>query len=322
MGLFVVVTAGYFAVSMLILLLLLRLVHGATFGVSTTALGTVAADLVPAERRGEGLGYFGTFNMLAMVIGPALGLIIVQHFSFYWLFMICFVCALVGWLLALPIRYPIATSERKETMKFSISDLKKMIEPRAFPYSFPLVGLAVVFGGIVSFISLYAAEVEDASLAGGFYFFYALALVAARIVSGKLFDQKGSDIVVYPGILAYVIGLSCLGLAHDSVMFYLAGSLIGLGYGSIQPCMQALVIQQVPEHRRGAATATFFVAIDVGIGLGSFLLGFVANWFGYRGMYLSTIAFVIISCMLYWKARRDEIREVNNLDQSTRKISA
>jgi MFS family permease len=305
MCLFVLATAGYFLVSTLVLLLVLRFIHGAAFGLSTTALGTVAVDLVPAERRGEGLGYFGTFNMLAMVIGPALGLIIIQKLSSGWLFFICFALAVIGLLFTTAIRYP-RGSERSGNFKFKLSDWGKMIEPRALPYSLPLVGLAVVFGGIVSFISLYAVELGDSNLAGGFYFVYALALIVSRIVSGKLFDHKGSDVVVYPGIFCYIAGLTCLGWADGHILFYLAGALIGMGYGSIQPCLQALIIQHVPEHRRGAATATFFIAIDTGIGLGSFLLGFVVDWLGYRGMFLSTIAVVLISCILYWKARRHE----------------
>lgn len=313
---FILATAGYFVVSSLLLLLILRIIHGAAFGISTTALGTVAADLVPAERRGEGLGYFGTLNMLAMVIGPALGLFVIQQYSSGWLFFICFLLVVIGWLLALFIRYPETGQARKA---FRLSDWKMMIEPRAIPYSLPLIGLAVVFGGIVAFIPLYAAELGNANLAGGYYFVYALALVVARVISGKLFDQKGSDIVVYPGIIFYIAGLSCLGFAHGSVLFYLAGALIGFGYGSIQPSLQALVIQSVPEHRRGAATATFFIAVDVGIGLGAFLLGFVANWLGYRGMFLSTMLFVLISCMLYWKARRDAMKV---LEQPVKESSA
>ncbi|MBA4494591.1 MFS transporter [Paenactinomyces guangxiensis] len=320
LALFVLASAGYFLVSTLVLLLLLRLIHGGAFGISTTALGTVAVDLVPAQRRGEGLGYYGTFNMLAMVAGPATGLLIIQKLSSGWLFFICFALAVTGLLCSMSVRYPQQGAKREVAGRFSLSDWKKMIEPAAFPYSIPLVGLAVVFGGIVSFISLYASELGDPNLAGGFYFVYALALVSSRIISGKVFDQRGSDLVVYPGILCYVAGLICLGLAHHSGLFYLAGALIGIGYGGIQPCLQALVIQCVPAQCRGAATATFFIAIDAGIGLGSFLLGFVVNWLGYRGMFLSTILFVLVSCFLYWKARRNEMRECGDLSQTAKKF--
>ncbi|TCS96668.1 MFS transporter [Hazenella coriacea] len=311
---FVIATVGYFSAFSLFILLILRLLHGAAFGISTTALGTVAADIVPAERRGEGLGYFGTFNMLAMVVGPAIGLYIIHQSSSHWLFFICLILALMGLGFVMVIRYP--QSEQSPTqVRFRLSDWKKMIEPKAIPYSLPLVGLGVVFGGIVSFISLYATTLGDPNLAGGFYFVYAIALIAARILAGKLFDQRGSDLVVYPGILAYVLGLSCLGVAQGPILFYLAAAFIGFGYGSIQPSLQALVIESVPKQRRGAATATFFIAIDLGIGLGSLLLGFVATWIGYPWMYISTILFVLLSCMTYWRARRAELKNIKHIDK-------
>jgi MFS family permease len=297
---FVMAVAGYFGVVSIAILFLLRLFHGATFGVTTTALGTVAADLVPDSRRGEGLGYFGMFNMLAMVMGPALGLMLIQHLSAGWLFGICLLLALVAWGLALGIRYP---EPKKEGAVFRWSDWNKMIEKRAFPYSLPIVWLAVVFGGLVSFIPLYAQELGSADYASSFYMVYALALALARVIAGKAFDRKGPDVVVYPALFAYVAGLLCLGMAHGPLLFVVAGALIGIGYGSVQPCMQALVIREMPEERRGAATATFYIAVDAGIGLGSFLLGFPVVWWGYRGMFLALNLFVLLAGVLYTRVR-------------------
>ena len=69
----------YFPVNSLSLLLLIRFIHGFSFGIATTATGTIAADIIPAVRRGEGMGYFATSTNLAMAIGPFLGLMIAQR---------------------------------------------------------------------------------------------------------------------------------------------------------------------------------------------------------------------------------------------------
>jgi MFS family permease len=92
-------------------------------------------------------------------------------------------------------------------------------------------------------------------------------------------------------------------MAHGPLLFVVAGALIGIGYGSVQPCMQALVIREMPEERRGAATATFYIAVDAGIGLGSFLLGFPVVWWGYRGMFLALNLFVLLAGVLYTRVR-------------------
>ncbi|MFC7442907.1 MFS transporter [Laceyella putida] len=303
--LYLLATFSYFAAMSFALLLVIRILHGGMFGIATTALGAVVTDIIPSAKRGEGLGYFGTSNMLAMVVGPAFGLMVIHALSYQWLFFFCGLLVLVSLLLIMLVKFPKDTAQSPR-MQPRFTDWAKMIERQAFYYSMPIIGFAMVFGGIVSFISLYAAELGDADMAGGFYFCYALALVIARLFSGRLFDRKGPDYVVYPSVIAYVIGLICMALAEDKGLFYAAGALIGAGYGSIQPCLQALVISRVPAARRGAATATFFIAADLGIGVGSFLLGIIAAWFGYRGMFLFTLLFVASSALLYWTARRTE----------------
>lgn len=307
-ALFTLVTAGYLWVSSILLLLLLRIAHGMVFGVASTASGTVAADLVPASRRGEGLGYFGTFTILAMVVGPLIGLQLVEIGSYPLLFGTCLGIAFFSFLLSATIGYPTVHLSEDPSVagKRMPQSWRSMLEPGAIPYAVSLMGLAVVFGGVVSFLSLYAMERGNPHLAGGYFFVYALSLVIARLFSGRIHDRYGPDRVVYPGMALCAIGLICLGFAEGAILFYGAAALIGAGYGSVQPSVQAIIIQQAPADRRGAATATFFMALDLGIGFGSFFMGWVAEIIGFSGMYLSGIIFVIASTWLYLRARRSE----------------
>ena len=80
--LFLISSIGYLLVDSLSLLLIDRLIHGISFGLATTATGTIAADIIPNERRGEGTGYFAMSTNLAMAFGPFIGLLITQHFSY------------------------------------------------------------------------------------------------------------------------------------------------------------------------------------------------------------------------------------------------
>ncbi|NMA80611.1 MAG: MFS transporter, partial [Jeotgalicoccus halophilus] len=90
-GLAILVISLYsLAVSTTILILVaVRIVQGIGWGLSNTASGTIASDLVPKDRRGEGLGFFGLSGNLALAIGPALGLFLVNHIEFSTLFIIC-----------------------------------------------------------------------------------------------------------------------------------------------------------------------------------------------------------------------------------------
>src|SRR5699024_914105 len=85
---FVISGGSYAFIISIGVLVIMRIVQGIGWGFSTTATSTIATDLVPPERRGEGLGYFGLSGNLALAFGPALGLTLVGIISFTSLFLI------------------------------------------------------------------------------------------------------------------------------------------------------------------------------------------------------------------------------------------
>ncbi len=80
-----------FSPQLFFLLLAVRILHGAGFGITTTTYGTVVSDLIPSARRGEGMGYFGLSGTLAMALGPLIGLWLMQTYNFTILFFMCII---------------------------------------------------------------------------------------------------------------------------------------------------------------------------------------------------------------------------------------
>ena len=76
----------YNIASTIVLLAVLRVIHGVTWAVSTTAVGTAITDIIPDSRRGEGMGWYGMAMTIAMAIEPMIGLWVVQNYSFDGLF--------------------------------------------------------------------------------------------------------------------------------------------------------------------------------------------------------------------------------------------
>ena len=111
--LFLVMMLLYFPVNSLPLLLLIRFIHGFAFGIGSTATGTIAAYIIPASRRGEGLGYFATSMNLAMAVGPFLGLLISQNFDQVMIFVITTVFSVVAILATIFLRTPKVQVETK-----------------------------------------------------------------------------------------------------------------------------------------------------------------------------------------------------------------
>ena len=73
---FMLYFCGYLLAGTLLLFALIRATHGLAFGLVTVSNSTMAIDIMPSVRRGEGIGYYGVSNNLAMAIGPSLSLYI------------------------------------------------------------------------------------------------------------------------------------------------------------------------------------------------------------------------------------------------------
>lgn len=128
-----------------------------------------------------------------------------------------------------------------------------------------------MYGGIGSFITLFATEVGIADISL-FFLFNALAIAVTRPFSGKLYDAKGHSFVIIPGVIITFIGIILLSYTTTIPSLIIAAACYGSGFGAIQPALQAWMIDRVAPHRRGVATATFFSAFDLGIGAGAIIL--------------------------------------------------
>ncbi|OES44759.1 MFS transporter [Domibacillus iocasae] len=287
----------YLGVRSLLLLLFIRLFHGMTFGTLSTTMATIAIDISPDQRKGEALGYFGMFMSLAMVLGPFTGLAIISHYSYNVLFICCTVFALLTFLsgsLA-------GAFEKKEKAK-SMESLswRNFIEIKAVPYGLMTFILAFVYAGTAAFIPIYARQIGMESFAGYFFVIFAAFIILSRLFVGKLYDRKGTNMVVYPFVLVYIIGMITLSQAHNPLFFLSAGALVGLGYGALHPSFQTLAVQSVANYRRGLATSTFYLFFDLGVAVGSFLLGIISSHTNYSFIYILCAVFLLLIYALYY----------------------
>jgi MFS family permease len=305
-GLFFAASMLYFAIRGYGALLALRVVHGIGFGLAATAASAAAAQLVPAERKGEGIGYFSLFISVAMVVGPFVGLTVTADSAdgFGALFGLCAAFSAAALLASLPAKLPqpmaAAAAGASGAASDSPSFLRSMFERRALPIALAGFILAFAYSGITTFISVYAGELDLAKSASWFFVSFALMIVLPRPITGRLFDRFGAHVLVYPGIALFAIGIAALGLAGSNFVFLASGAVIGLGYGLLFPSFQTLAIQSSPPHRAGIATSTYFVLFDSGYGVGSYALGMVAAGSSYASMYLASAVIAAFTAVSYY----------------------
>ncbi|UZD46919.1 MFS transporter [Peribacillus frigoritolerans] len=298
--LFLIASIGYFLVNSLSLLLIDRLIHGFAFGLATTATGTIAADIIPNERRGEGTGYFAMSTNLAMAFGPFIGLLITQHFSYSIIFYAASLFAAFSLVASLFMNVPEGDKGGASPQKgFKISDY---FEKRALPISIFIGFAGFTYSSILSYLTSFAKEMDLMDAASFFFVVFAVFLLASRPFTGRMFDVKGENAVIYPSLLLFAVGMVILSQSHHGITLLIAGALIGVGYGTFQSSCQAISIKEAPLNRMGLATSTFFTMYDFGIGVGPFLLGFLIPFTGFKGLFIGMSVFAFVLIGIYYLA--------------------
>ena len=298
---YLVATLCYFLADHLSLLLLIRFLHGAAFGSSSTAMQTAVMDMIPHHRKGEGIGYFTLSTTVATAIGPFLGLFIAQHADYQMIFQVCTLFSFISLLIAFFTDIPevTVTKEQLQAMKSGFR-LRDFFEKKAVPISMYMVFMGITYSSIVSFINAYAIEVDLTDAAGYFFIVYAVMLLISRPLAGKLLDLKGDNTVLYPAIILHALSFFFLSQAHHGLVLLLAGALLALGFGAIMSCCQVIAIKESPKHKVGLATSTFYICLDAGMGIGPYMIGMIIQHISFRNMYLMLSFLVFLSIFLYF----------------------
>lgn len=298
--LFTITTFLYFVHAGITFLLINRFIHGITLGIASTATGTIVAQIIPLKRRGEGIGYFSMSATLATAIGPFIGLFMSQHTSYQVIFGLCLVIGIISLLTSFILYVPpleIENNQNQEKKGFSIA---QYVEPKALPIAIVTFAVSLCYASVLSFINFYAIEIDLVTAASFFFLVYSIAILVSRPFTGRLMDIKGANYVMYPAFFLLAIGMFLLSIAHNSTTLLISGALIGLGFGNMQSCTQAVAIKLTPAHRMGLATSTFYIFLDAGLGFGPYLLGFLIPFTGYSKLYSILGILALMSIILYF----------------------
>ncbi|MDT2856163.1 MFS transporter [Lactococcus lactis] len=294
-------TFAYFFVHSVVLLLILRLVHGLGFGIAATASGTLAGAIIPSSRRGEGIGYYALSVTLSSAVGPFLSMFLYRTSGFYsliWLSALLLFIALVG-IFFIHVEKTTDSSnsvDNKVHKKFAWSNY---FEKEALPISLIAFLIGISYSSILSFMDAYARNIHLSEAASFFFLVYAITVLLSRPITGRVFDGFGDNFVMYPTYLFFALGLLLIGFAHSGWMLLLAAIFIGLGYGSFSPFGQAIAIRNSEAHRLGITTSTFFGFMDMGVGFGPFILGMFMPLLGYRNLYFASAILALLIAVIY-----------------------
>lgn len=291
-------TGAYYLSSGIGVMILIRVIHGFGFGLATTYFTTIAAENIPEDRRGEGMGYFGVGETMAMSVGPLMGVSILENYHFGSLFISCTAFILLALLTTIFISRKPDMANELRTVETPTTTVK-LIEKRVLFPSILIFMTGISSGGIMSFTTLYAIDKGFENVAW-FFFIVAIAGFLVRLVSGKMFDNLGPAYVLIPAGVISIAGFIVLIVAQNETVFLLAGFLYGMGFGAIFPALQTICLNLVEEHDHENAIGSFFNFYDLGIGGGSLLLGMVAEAFSYEAVFYVAIVTYVLYLLLYF----------------------
>jgi MFS family permease len=270
--LYAIIFCGYSIAFTILFMFFLRFAHGFTWGIVQISSSILTIDRIPYDKRGEGLGYYGLSATMGMAIGPLVGLFILHNWGYTSLFLSGFGISLIALLCAYLIKYPQITKV-KEHQSMTVSTL---FDKRSVTPSLNLAIIQISYGGLMSFIALYGHEIGIKN-SSGFFLVYALGIALSRFTSGKMFDRSGPRHILTICISLLVVGFSFLAFFQNPIGFYGSAIILGVGNGVIFPTFQTMVNNLAYTNRRGAANSTLFTSLDIGMGLGMIIVGFISQ---------------------------------------------
>ena len=300
----IVTSALYVFTANLTVLFVIRLLHGAAYGMASTAVSTIVTGSIAMDRKGEGIGYFMLSITVGAAIGPFVGMFLIGHGGYSYIFAVCTVtaciCLLAG--LSLKDKNVVKSGGLKEKtiqQQDNYSGLERLFEKRAIAISGVCAGIYFCYSSIISFLTPYANAINLQTAATFFFIVYSIAILITRPFTGRLFDRKGARTTMIPAFLSFFVGMILLSRAQNGVVLLVSAALLGFGIGVIQSSGLAVAVQNSPVERISYANSTFYIFWDIGTGAGPFFLGFLVEPLGYRGMYLVIAGLTVVFFALF-----------------------
>ena len=304
---FMTMFAGYIIAGSLTLFIMFRIIQGVSFGMVTVGGNTVVIDIMPSSRRGEGLGYYGLSNNIAMAVGPMSGLFLHDAgMSFTTIFCCSLGSCMAGFVCASLVKTPYTPPVRREPIS-----LDRFILLKGIPAGISLLLLSIPYGMTTNYVAMYAKQIGINATTGFFFTFMAIGMAISRIFSGKIVDRGKITQVISAGLYLVVFSFfllsACVYLISwnnmvCTIVFFSVALLLGVGFGIMFPAYNTLFVNLAPNSQRGTATSTYLTSWDVGIGIGMLTGGYIAEVSTFDKAYLFGACLTIVS-MLYFNGK-------------------
>ena len=303
-GLFATFFLGYLIGGSLILFAIIRTLHGAPFGTVTVSNSTVAIDVLPAERRAEGIGYYGLSNNLATAISPTVGIYIYEVWgNFQAIFLLSFMMAAAGFLISKTVKHtpPSKIAAGLVPPKKSPFSLDRFFLMKGWSVGLMLAMLSFSYGVLSTYLAIYAKEELGMTQgAAAFFLILSVSLMVSRLTGNKSLRTGRVVHNATVGMCVSVFSYLAFAAIHNYWGFFGCAVILGLGNGHMFPAVQTMFVNLAPNNRRGTANSSMLTSWDVGVGAGVVVGGIASELSGYNAAFWIAAIVNIIGVLFFF----------------------
>ncbi len=277
-------------------------VHGLFWSGLLTSSAAYTTDIVPHDRRAEGIGYWGLSTVLAVSVAPTIGLWVFEHGGWWAL---CIEAAALNLVMA-AIAWALPPDEQRHDGPLDLRP-SALLEWRVLALSFTLFLYSFGYGGVTSFIALYADQ-SGVTPRALYFTVFSVVIIVTRPFVGRFADRVGYLRVLFPCFVLICVGYALLAIGGTRPFIIASALIFGLGFGSAYPVFIAYLMRHVDEKRRGAAFGGVIGAFDTGIGTGSIVMGWIIQHYGFQAAYGTAASLAAFSIPFFIFAERRFLR--------------
>lgn len=154
--------------------------------------------------------------------------------------------------------------------------------------------LMIPYGAVIAYSSILAQEKDIMSWLPYFCICLVAGMLVSKLSTQKVIDAGKYKTLVYASIAVLILTMLSFLFLNTGLHLLIAGFFFGLGYGILQPLFQSFVTGTTPGPERGVANSTYMLSYDIGIGIGSLVMGFMQESIGLtNGFAITAIAYVV-----------------------------
>jgi MFS family permease len=247
--------------------LLLRLLHGFSAGFSPTGSTALLTDIIPPESRGKAMGIWGTFISLGIGVGQALGSWIFEWKGYNVLFMTSSFFTIISLILVVKVKETLVVCQRFNGSQLLIK-FQDVFEPSVRPAAMVML-LTAFSSGIIFVVTPDISAFLGITNKGFFFGIYVISTIIIRLFTSSLSDKIGRRQTLLIGCLILMISMILIATSNSVNTYILSAVVFGLATGVSSPTLFAWTADLSHESRRGVGAGTMFIALEIGIILGS-----------------------------------------------------